>query len=215
VAIGRRIKYLVILGVVLASGLTLLASTQTWYTLHLDATADHPNGIDVPGTTAAPALTALALAGLALAGALAISGRIARVIVGVLGLLLAACVILSAATAIADPIGAGLSVVTKATGIAGTEALTRLVARSDATLWPAVALAGGILAVLCALAVLLTTRAWPDGSKRYRATRFEAADDGSAVTAPRARAGRPAAQNSRDAAIDNWDDLSAGDDPTR
>jgi uncharacterized membrane protein (TIGR02234 family) len=200
---ARRTKYLILLVIVLASGLGLLASTQTWYTVHLTSAANHPSSIAVLGSAAAPALTALSLAGLAVTGALAIAGRIARVIVAVLGLLLAGCIVLSCVLAMANPDASAISAVTKATGIAGDASVTHLIARTDATIWPVSGLIAGIVIVLASVAVLMTTRRWPDGSKRYQAVKF--ADATAADTA----------ENPRDAAIDNWDELSRGDDPTR
>jgi len=200
---ARRTKYTILLVIILASGLGLLSSTQTWYTVHLTRAADHPSPLIVAGSTAAPALTALALAGLAVAGALAISGRIARVVVGILGVLLGGCIVLSAVLAMADPDASASSVVTTATGIAGDTSVTHLIVRADATIWPAAGLVAGVVVALAALATLVTTRGWPAGSKRYQATRFVSADE------------KPEPDNPRDAAIDNWDDLSRGDDPTR
>jgi len=200
---ARSTKYLILFVIVLASGLGLLASTQTWYTVHLTAAANHPSSIAVPGSAAAPALTALSLAGLAVTGALAIAGRIARIVVAILGLLLAGCIVLSCVLAMANPDGSAISVVTKATGIAGDSSVTHMIARADATIWPAGGLVAGIVVFLASVAVLLTTRNWPDGSKRYQAVKF-------AEAAP-----TDAPENPRDAAIDNWDELSRGDDPTR
>jgi len=200
---ARRIKYTIILVVILASGLGLLASTQTWYTVHLTGAANHPSPLVVPGSTAAPALTALSLAGLAVAGALAISGRIARVIVGILAVVLGGCVVLSAVLAMANPDASASSVVTTATGIAGDTSVTHLIARADATVWPVAALLAGVVVGLAGLTALITTRRWPGASRRYQAARFAPAPE------------RAAPENPRDAAIDKWDDLSRGDDPTR
>ncbi|TAM69934.1 MAG: hypothetical protein EPN48_05925 [Microbacteriaceae bacterium] len=222
----RRVKYGILLSVIAAGGLALLAATQTWYTVHLTAEADHAEGIEVPGSVAAPALTALAIAALALALALAISGRVGRVVLAVLGLLVGGSIILSASTAIANPPSTVISTVTKVTGIAGNASVTRLIGTIDAGIWPAVGLIGGILAVLASVAVAVTGRRWPSSSRRYDAVRFTEAgtahrDDGTAATGHEtastdaAHPERPPAENTRDAAIDTWDDLSRGEDPTR
>lgn len=199
---SRRTKYVLLLVIILASGLGLLASTQTWYTVHLTAAANHPATLAVPGSNAAPALTALSLAGMAVAGALAIAGRIARLIVAVLGILLAGCIVLSSVLAIIAPDSTATSVVTTATGIAGDASVAHLIARADATLWPVVGLAAGVIIALAAIAVLVTSGRWPSGSKRYQAVRFAEVEH------------QPVADNARDAAIDNWDELTRGDDPT-
>ncbi|HEY5224052.1 MAG TPA: Trp biosynthesis-associated membrane protein [Microbacteriaceae bacterium] len=229
----KRVKYIILLAIIAAGGLTLLAATQTWYTVHLTAAADHAGGIAVPGSMAAPALTALAIAALALALALAISGRAGRVVLAVLGLLVGGSIILSASTAIANPPSTAIATVTKTTGIAGDASVARLIGTIDAGIWPTVALIGGILAVLASIAVAVTGHRWPSSSRRYDAVRFADAgtthDDG-AGTAEHETAstdaadtashdashpGRAPAENSRNAAIDTWDDLSRGEDPTR
>lgn len=193
---NRRAKYGAMLATVLGSGLVLLAATQNWYALHLSASANHDAAVSVQGSAAAPALTALALAGLALTAALAIGGRIARLVLGVLGLVIGACVLFSAFTAIGDPARAGASAVTTATGVAGEASVTHLVEHIDASIWPWVAVAGGILLLLASLLALVTSSRWPGPSRKYQATRLEPT-------------------NSRDSAIDSWDELSHGEDPTR
>jgi uncharacterized membrane protein (TIGR02234 family) len=212
---GSRLKYTAILLAVLASGLALTASTQTWFTLHLTTASGHSGALAVAGSSAAPAIAALSLAGVAFGGALALAGRILRYVLALLGLVLAASIIGSAVTAIADPAGSGISVVTKATGIAGDSGVRAVIASASSTAWPAVALASGILLALAALLVAVTAHLWPSTSRRYGATadasehprRSATADEQNLSAADRkARA--------REAAIDDWDDLSRGDDPT-
>lgn len=192
---NRRAKYTAMLATVLSSGLVLLAATQNWYALHLNATANHDEAVSVQGSLAAPALTALALAGLALTAALAIGGRIARLVLGVLGVVIGACILFSAFAAIGDPAHAGATAVTTATGVAGDASVTHLVDRVDASVWPWVAVAGGILLLAASVVVLVTSPRWPGPSRKYQATRLEPT-------------------NSRDSAIDSWDELSHGEDPT-
>jgi uncharacterized membrane protein (TIGR02234 family) len=230
---GRTVKYLVLLAILVGSGLVLLASTQDWYSLHLTTASGDTAPVVVPGSTAAPALTALSLAGLALAGALAIGGRVARVVLAVLGLLVGGCLVLSVALAIGSPVHSGITVITKQTGVAGDSSVQRLVASVDGTVWPGVALAGSILVVLAAIAVLVTGAAWPSASRRYQPVRFEQADgtqpdldelmregddedDADADGTPTSEGtGEPERkERARDRAIDNWDELSKGSDPT-
>ncbi|WP_308468816.1 Trp biosynthesis-associated membrane protein [Rathayibacter soli] len=225
----KRVKYGIVLVIIAASALALLAATQTWYTVQLTADANHSAGIDVPGSMAAPALTALSIAGLALALALAISGRLGRIVLTVLGLLVGGSVILSAVTAIANPPATVIATVTKATGIAGETSVTRLIGSVDASFWPVAALIGGILIVLAGLAVAITGHRWPSSSHRYDSVRFVATDaeadpdrdarsdaaGGAGSSGSTAHPERPPAANARDAAIDTWDDLSRGEDPTR
>jgi uncharacterized membrane protein (TIGR02234 family) len=76
---------------------------------------------------------------------------------------------------------------------------------STATPWPVVAIVGGALVVLAGVAVLVTGTRWPASSRRYGGARL--VDDTAGTTAV---AERPAS----DRAIDDWDGLSRGDDPT-
>ena len=220
--IAGRLKYGTILVAILASGLALTASTQTWFSLHLTATSGHSGTLTVSGSEAAPAIAALSLAGVAFGGALALAGRILRYVLALLGLVLAAGVIGSTASALADPVGTGITVVSKATGIAGDSSVRAIVGHADATAWPALALAGGIAIAVAALGVAVTGHLWPVASRRYGATEesptAERGASPSAVDAD-ARVDDPDSAadvraRARDAAIDDWDELSRGDDPT-
>jgi uncharacterized membrane protein (TIGR02234 family) len=202
---SRRIKSTLVLAILGASGIALLAWTQTWASVTLTADGPAQPALEVSGGIASPALTALALAGLALAGALTIAGVVIRVILGMLQVLLGVCVTVSAALAIVDPVGASAAAVTAATGIAGTESTRAAVNGATLTLWPFVALAAGVLMVLIGLAVAVTAKRWPGQTSRYESTRFEPA---TGPGAPATGAARP-----RDA-VDDWDGLTRGDDPT-
>ncbi|WP_104166319.1 Trp biosynthesis-associated membrane protein [Cryobacterium sp. N22] len=198
----RRFKPTLILAVIAASGLALLAWTQVWATVRLAADGTTQQVLDVTGSTAAPGLTALALAGLALAGALTIAGVVIRFILGLLEALLGISVILSAALALADPIGASAAAVTAATGIAGADSTRSAVSSAALTFWPFLALAAGILMLLVGLAVCVTARRWPGPTTRYESTRLEpVTDSATGQTRPRD-------------AVDDWDGLTRGDDPT-
>jgi len=198
----RRYKPVLILAVIASSGLALLAWTQVWASVRLAADGTTQQVLDVTGTIAAPGLTALALAGLALAGALTIAGVVIRVVLGLLEMLLGVSVVLSAALAIADPIGASAAAVTTATGIAGSDSTRAAVSSAALTAWPFLALAAGILMLLTGLAVCVTARRWPGPTTRYDATRFEPVTD--------AATGRTRPRD----AVDDWDGLTRGDDPT-
>ena len=198
----RRIKPVLVLAVIAASGLALLAWTQVWVTVRLAEDGTTQQVLDVTGDIAAPGLTALALAGLALAGALTIAGVVIRIILGLLEALLGVSVILSAVLAVVDPVGASAAAVTAATGVAGADSTRAAVSDATVTFWPFLALAAGVLMLLAGLSVCLTARRWPGPTKRYDATRFEPVTD--AATG----ATRP-----RDA-VDDWDGLTSGDDPT-
>jgi uncharacterized membrane protein (TIGR02234 family) len=204
---GGRLKLLTIVALVIGAGLGLAGATQTWYTVTLSAAAGDAAPVPVSGSDASPALTALSLAGLALVVALAIAGRIARVVVGIIGVILGATVIFASAGNPLYSIGVR-DAVSKATGITGTAAVRDLIGSVHASAWPTLALIGGIVIVLGSLAALITGGRWPGGSRRYDAVRFEEAD-GQESVAPAKPTERPG-----DSAVDDWDDLTRGEDPT-
>lgn len=204
---GRRLKSVAILAIVLLAALELTASTQPWFGLTLVAAVSDGSDLSVVGTVAAPALSALALAGLALAAALAIAGPAFRIVLGLLQIVLGGSVVLAAATALGDPVRAGSSLVSDATAIAGQESVAALVESTSSTAWPVVALVCGVLTAVVGALVLVTVRRWPDARKK-RASRFEPADGyghGASTV------------ETEDGTIDpvvSWDELSRGDDPT-
>ncbi|MCS5719483.1 Trp biosynthesis-associated membrane protein [Herbiconiux sp. CPCC 205763] len=232
---GRRLKALAILAVLGLSALTFLAWSQSWGTLTIVAGTTSAATLDVPGSVAAPALSALALAGIALAGALAIAGPIIRIVLGALEVLLGASVLASAVGAVTDPVAAGASVVTTSTGVAGTQSVRDLVTVSTTTPWAAVTVALGALMIVAGVFVIVTVRRWPQASRKYQAVAFEGADgqrsadpadffDDEPVDSTETRADapsapptstRPPATTARDAAVDDWDNLTHGTDPTR
>ena len=96
--------------------------------------------------------------------------------------------------------------VTDATGVTGSGPTAELVASATATAWPVAAIAGGVLLVLAGIAVLVTGTRWPASSRRYRGARLaDTEEPGSAGDRERAASDR---------AVDDWDELSRGDDPT-
>lgn len=204
---AARMKLPILVATILGSGLALLSWSQAWYELELaDAATGSSDAIAVPGSVASPALAALGLAGLALAAALAIAGPGIRIVLGVLELLLGGCVLLAAGISLGDPVAAVAPAVTDATGVSGSGPTAELVAAATATAWPSVAVAGGVLLVIAGIAVLVTGTRWPASSRRYRGARLADADE------PRSAGDRERAASDR--AIDDWDELSRGDDPT-
>lgn len=203
-----RMKLPAIVATIVGAGLALLSWSQTWFALELtDASAQGSgDAIAVPGSTASPALAALGLAGLALAAALAIAGPAIRIVLGALEVVLGGCVLLAAWLTLGDPVGAVSPAVTDATGVSGSGPTAELVASADPTAWPVAVVIGGVLLVAAGVVVLATGTRWPASSRRYRAARL--ADAGEPVSG--AAAGRAAS----DRAIDDWDELSRGDDPT-
>ena len=194
-----------ILATIVGAGLALLSWSQTWYDLLLESSAGggaSGDVIAVPGSIASPALAALGLAGLALVAALAIAGPGIRIVLGVLEVLLGGSIVLAASVAIGGPVAAVSPAVTDATGVAGSEPTAALVAAVTPTLWPIAAVIAGAIVILAGVLVLATGTRWPASSRRYRGARLEQSDP--------AESAHPAS----DRAIDDWDELSRGDDPT-
>ncbi|MFE6966412.1 Trp biosynthesis-associated membrane protein [Agromyces sp. NPDC057679] len=208
-----RMKLPAIVLTILGAGLGLLAWSQTWFDLVLASGAGAHVSADViavPGSVASPAIAALSLAGLALAAALALAGPGIRIVLGVLEVLLGGCLVLAASLSLGDPVGAVSASVTEATGVAGAAPTADLVGTAVATVWPTVAIVAGVLVVLAGLVVLVTGTRWPASTRRYRSGLESADGAGAAAGAASDAPGRAAS----DRAIDDWDELSRGDDPT-
>jgi hypothetical protein len=192
----RRARLLAVVATLAAGAIGVISATQTWLTVVLTDGAAEP--LLVPGAAALPILTPLSLAVLALGAALSIVGTVVRVIFGALGVLLAIALAWStAAIAFSPPVSAVASTVSTATGISGVEAVSGLVDSIGSTPWPWVTLVAEVLLAAASAFTLVTARRWRGGAdRRYRTT-------------PGAAGSRPAD------AIDSWDDLSRGEDPTR
>ncbi|MDM4764046.1 Trp biosynthesis-associated membrane protein [Galbitalea sp. SE-J8] len=186
---GRRAKSLLLTGDLVGAALVFLAWTQTWVSVTLP---DLP-AIAADGSTAAPALTALALAQAALVGALAIAGVVIRLGLGVVQVLLGVTVVWQSVVAIADPATAAGPAIAKATGVTGG-ALSHG-AQVALAGWPWLAVAGGVLLALLGLGVIVTARAWPGSARKYSAVRVASSDG-------------------QRSSVDDWDALSRGDDPS-
>jgi uncharacterized membrane protein (TIGR02234 family) len=187
---AKRLRLYTIAAIGVVAGLTLITTTQNWWTVHLSRQA-----LPIAGTVAAPALTALTLCALVLAAALALAGPVFRVILGLLQLLISFTIVFSSIISLARPDQPSESAVQTATGIAGTDSIDALIKSVTFTPWGFIAIAFGVLAFLIGIWLLVTSRLWPAASRKYQAVRFEAAD------------------GPRDAVID-WDALSDGTDPT-
>lgn len=196
----RRARLLSVLAILAAGALGVIASTQVWLDVTLADGATEP--LTVAGADAVALLTPLSLAALALGAALSIVGIVLRYAFGVLTVAIASVLlVLTWRVAAEQPIDAVTSAVTDATGITGTGAISELVVSITPTPWPAVALAAWIVMLAAGLFVLVTARRWGAGDRRYRT-------DGAA-----AQSGAGARSRPHDA-IDSWDELSRGEDPT-
>lgn len=183
-----RLRLIAFAAIVLEAGLVALAWSQPWYGMRLSGTT-----LEVGGDVAGGALLPLGLASLALVAALALAGPVFRVILGVLDALLGVCVVVVANWSLSDPVAASFPFLVDALGLSGQEAIRDAVTGSTSTAWPVVGLVGGILMVLTGLAIAATARAWPTTASRYSRSRLHSTDG---------------------TAIDDWDALSEGDDPT-
>jgi len=177
---------------VAAALLGLWAATRTWVLVNVDATTVQVPQIVVDGSQAAPAVTALCVVVLAGALALLIGGKIVRYIIAVISLLAGGGIIGAGLNVALNPSGAAASALAEATGLKDISGSYQL------TAWPVVAAVAGVLIVIQGICVLLGARHWVKTSKYDRAPKQGR------------QPGRSAARDS----ISDWEQLSAGDDPT-
>ena len=191
----RRARLLAVVVTVACGALGVISSTQTWLTVER---ADAGEAILVPGASALVLLAPLSLAVLALGAALAISGKVVRLVFGVLAA--ATALFLGWSTIqllLTEPFDAVAATVTEVTGLAGGGAVHEVVTSIVPSAWPYIALVGWVILLVASVVVLTTWRGWKAGGRRYRTDHVEAAHDGPVD------------------AVDSWDELSRGTDPTR
>ncbi|MET0989006.1 MAG: Trp biosynthesis-associated membrane protein [Glaciihabitans sp.] len=186
----RRLRLLTILAIPLVAALTLLSVTQQWWSVDVTGKT-----LEVLGTEASPSLSALALTSFALTAALAIAGPVFRLVLAALQVLTGVTVLLATFSSLGDPLTTSSSIISEATGVAGSESIAGLVDGVTVTGWPTLAIISGVLTLLLGVLLLFTVRKWPVATKKYQAVRME--EPG----APRTSVG-------------DWDALSDGADPT-
>lgn len=193
--IARARSYAVL--ILLAGGaIAVIAGTQIWLVVTL---AGEEQLIEVSGSVAVPVLSPLALATLALGGALAVAGRVLRYVFATLALVISVVIaIASVQIALWQPLSAVAGSVAEATGISGESGLEASLAQTSVTAWPAITSIAALLIFGAGVWVMLTAHRWSAGGRRYRS----ATENG------------PRGQNRNGDAIDSWDDLSRGQDPT-
>lgn len=194
-SLTRRGRSIAVLAALAGAALSLIGSTQTWLTVSVAETT-----LPVAGAEAVSVLQPLSLAALALSLVLAIVGPVVRYVLAVAAIAVGGAIAWLSAALVATPRATAAStVVTEHTGIAGESAIEDLVQGMALTPWPTVTIIAGALIALAGGWTLLTAHTWRRAGRRYEkgATRTATADD-----APLD-------------AIDSWDDLSRGDDPTR
>jgi hypothetical protein len=182
-----RERLITVLGVLVAGAAAVLASTQTWATATV---AGVRAPVVVAGQAAAPSLAPLGIVALALGIALTIAGRAARIVLGVVLVLLGAGIVAAAFPSLLDAASGTRGAITAATGV--TDVGPLVLARSG-TSWPVVATVSGVLAAVLGLVVLVRAHRWTTGGRRFRAD------------VPATRSTDP---------ISEWDALTRGSDPT-
>jgi uncharacterized membrane protein (TIGR02234 family) len=171
----------------------LWSATRTWITVDVVSSSVQIPQIVIDGATAAASVTAVCVVVLAGSLALLIAGKIARYIIAAICLLAGATVIVAGIGALKDPQAAASTVVSEATGLAQNAGEYTL------TVWPALAVLAGVLIALQAVLVFSFASRWPTKASKY--------DRQAAKTAV-----EPKDASSRN--IANWEQLSAGEDPT-
>lgn len=196
----RRARLLAVLVTLAAGAVGVISSTQTWLVATLDDGAQHT--LAVSGAAAVPVLAPLSLALLALGAALSIVGLLLRFVFGALTVAIAGVLgFLSVQVAFGAPVTAVASTVTTATGITGEEAVAALVSSITATPWPAITTSCSVVLLAGGVFTLVTARSWGRSGRRYESEDAAPADPGSPDARPFD-------------AVDSWDDLSRGGDPT-
>lgn len=203
---GWARKSRVVLLTIISAGIVFASTTQTWLNVELPEQAVPTEDLTIPGSTAATAVTALALVALAGAIASTIAGRVLRTLIGVIIFAAAGGIIASALAVTVNPAAAAESEIAEAIGIIGSSAQTSV------TVFPAIAIAGAVLLAVSAVVVILAGRYWTN-SKRFEAG--NSAGGSHATAGQKAEAGRDAAEPAADVdEIESWDQLSRGKDPT-
>lgn len=191
-----RGRSLSVVGLLLAGGVGIISSTQTWLTVDR---ADAGEAILVPGADAVALLAPLSLAVLALGAALALVGPVLRYLFATLALLAGGLLAVWTAEIIfVVPVSAVAPTVTETTGLAGSNAVADVIGAITASFWPVLALIGWALLIVSSVFALATASRWKRAGRRYRTdTGAHLETDGPVDS------------------IDSWDDLSRGTDPTR
>lgn len=184
-ASGRE-RLLIVLVILALGGVVVLCSTQVFSTV----TPVDAKPVPVTGQGVAPALAPLGIVLFALAAALTIAGRVGRLVLGLVLVLIGAVLALQTLPSALDATVGTRGAVSTATGVAG-----HVTAVAVGTPWPLVAASAGVLAALAGGAVLARSPGWPSGGARYRQ-------------------GEPVRPRRSDP-VDEWDALTSGTDPTR
>lgn len=190
-AAARRSRKATVVLATLAAALAVFAcSAATWVSATVETTLQ-PVTVDVAGSDAAPAVTALGLVAAAGALAVAISGRALRAVVAAVVALAGLGALAATATVLADPSDSARTVVGETTGMVNAGGDFAL------TAWPWLAALASLLVAVCGVWALVAGRSW------RTARRYE-----------RSGAERGPGESPRGDDIDSWDALTEGRDPT-
>ncbi|WP_242423717.1 Trp biosynthesis-associated membrane protein [Frankia sp. EI5c] len=187
----RRERTAAVLACLVGAAVVLFSVSSTWVSARVQSGSGRgeqvaaPLAVDWSGGSLAPAVTALALLGLAGTVAIIATRRLGRTLVGVLVALAGIAILLTAGGIALDPMGAvrGTDEV-RAVVPAGEPAITGL----SRTAGPWLASIGGLVLAVTGAAVVARAGTWPAMSGRYQAR----------VAAP----------------VDAWDAIERGQDPT-
>ncbi|MGO1539022.1 MAG: Trp biosynthesis-associated membrane protein [Leucobacter sp.] len=175
--------------------LALIATTQTWVSIEVDAGAGVQQ-FEASGQSLNAALSPIAVATLAAAIALTIAGRVFRRILSVLVVLLGVGLIALVVGVMQDPAAASAGGLAELTGLTGG-GNAELVTSMTVSVWPVVLGVSGALTCLSGAFVTVLSGRWVKSGQKYEAG-----------AAP-ARAQSPGSDR-----ISDWDALSDGDDPS-
>jgi uncharacterized membrane protein (TIGR02234 family) len=187
-------KGVVVLLALLGAGLLLVSAFRPWVTGAVDDAVLGATRISATGAEVAPGLTAVALAIGAAAIAVVAAGRVARVVALVAYALCLVVAVALAVRVLLDPEGVLGPVAASRVGRTGSVETV-----ADATAWPWVALVACLIALLGLVGALVGLGRWGGPPQRYEVPAGGTAD----VAGPRG-----------ERVASDWDELSAGRDPT-
>ncbi|MGO4453744.1 Trp biosynthesis-associated membrane protein [Arthrobacter sp. RAF14] len=199
-------KGAVVLVTVLCAVAVFGTTTQSWVNVVLAQSGVRMPDIHVAGSKAATAVTALAVVAVAGAIASSIAGRVARWVVAVAIALSGIGIVSAGLTVLNDPRSAAQGEIGRQTGVANGPAQVSL------TAFPLVAVIFGALLIVCAAWLMLASRHWAGSTK------YDGASGRTRATVKSAGSRSPVAEEAADDApldaIDSWDQLSKGQDPS-
>jgi hypothetical protein len=200
--VSRLGKGPVVVGLLVLGLLVVAVATRPWVGAGVDGGVlpgvQRGTALVATGSAVSPA-SALGLVVMACAGAMLLARRVVVTVLGALALLAALGAAWVALRVLLDPVTAVLPKVAEATGLT-PESVDPSGVDASATSWAVAALVLALLTALVALVAVVRGRTW-GATRRYERPDEVDAGSGGATTAA-------------DAAADDWDALSRGEDPT-